>query len=197
MALNAAAHHSAAKVAAGEKNSGLRAQTTFSAGRPSVLTEPEPQREAVTVGHVAAPGPLLEVSSMAGGDSVDGTTLWYLLKHAIEMRKLLEEEERRKKEERNEAKLQAHLHAVLSSYWVQERKEEKRRKKKRKKKKLPKSSLRSSFGRSRRRFWQWHVQGCGIAGFIGLVRCVPFCSWKAQMLCIMAGVNQRDSNVAR
>ena len=43
MVLNAAAHHSAAKVAAGEEYSGLRAQTTVSAGRPGVLTEPEPQ----------------------------------------------------------------------------------------------------------------------------------------------------------
>ena len=44
MALNAAAHHSAVKVAAGEENTGLRAPTTFSAGRPGVMKEPEPQR---------------------------------------------------------------------------------------------------------------------------------------------------------
>ena len=44
MALTAAAHHSAEKVAADVKDAGLRAQTMVSAGqRPGVLTEPEPQ----------------------------------------------------------------------------------------------------------------------------------------------------------
>ena len=52
MALNAAAHHSAEKVAAGEKDSGPRARTTFSAVRPGVLKDPAPQG-AVTVGYVA------------------------------------------------------------------------------------------------------------------------------------------------
>ena len=42
MALTAGAHHSAEKVAAGGTNSGLRAQTTVSAGRLGVLEEPEP-----------------------------------------------------------------------------------------------------------------------------------------------------------
>ena len=42
MALNAAAHHSAEKVAAGETNSSLRAQTTCSAGRPGGPEDPEP-----------------------------------------------------------------------------------------------------------------------------------------------------------
>ena len=41
------------KVAAGEKNSGLQAQTMFNAGRPGVLTEPEPQGSSH--GYVAAP----------------------------------------------------------------------------------------------------------------------------------------------
>ena len=58
---SAAAHHSAEKVAAGEKNSGLRAQTSFSAARPGVLKDPAPQG-AVTVGYVAAPG-----HTVAGG----------------------------------------------------------------------------------------------------------------------------------
>ena len=71
MALNAAAHHSAAKLAAGEEYSGLRAQTTFSAGRPGVLTEPEPQVGAVTVGYVAAPVPLVSSPILAGGDATD------------------------------------------------------------------------------------------------------------------------------
>ena len=49
------------------------------------------------VGHVAAPGPLFEVSSMAGGDSVDGTALRFLVKKALERQK--EEEEKERKEE--------------------------------------------------------------------------------------------------
>ena len=77
MALNAAAHHSTEKVAAGEECSGLRAQTTFSAGRPGVLTELEPQGRAVTVGYVAAPVPLLAVPLLAGaaGEAVYARTL--------------------------------------------------------------------------------------------------------------------------
>ena len=109
MALNAAAHHSAVKVAAGEENTGLRAPTTFSAGRPGVLTEPEPQGGAVTVGYVAAPGPLLEVASMAGGDSVDGTALRFLVHKAIDRQKEKEEEEQAKvkrlKEEKEERRM--------------------------------------------------------------------------------------------
>ena len=66
MELAAALHHS--RDVGPEKNDGLRAQTTASSGeRPGVLEEPEPQGGAVTVGYVAAPGPLLEVASMAGG----------------------------------------------------------------------------------------------------------------------------------
>ena len=80
MALNAAAHHSAEKVAAGEKNSGLRAQTSFSAARPGVLKDPAPQG-AVTVGYVAAPGPLLCTPLLAdtAADTVDARTVKYLL----------------------------------------------------------------------------------------------------------------------
>ena len=64
MALNAATHHSTEKVAAGEKNSGLRAQTSFSAARPGVLKDPAPQG---AVGYVAAPGPLSPLHTVAGG----------------------------------------------------------------------------------------------------------------------------------
>ena len=86
MELAAALHHS--RDAGPEKDDGARAQTTASSGgRPGVLKEPEPQGGAVTVGYVAAPGPLLEVSSMAGGDSVDGTALRFLVKKALERQK--------------------------------------------------------------------------------------------------------------
>ena len=57
------------------------------------------QLEAATVGYVAAPGPLLEVSSMAGGDSVDGTALRFLVKKALERQK--EERRRRRRSTRN------------------------------------------------------------------------------------------------
>ena len=79
-------------------------KTHKAGGRPGVLKEPEPQGEAVTVGYVAAPGPLLEVASMAGGDSVDGTAFRFLVKKALERQK--EEEEQAKvkrlKEEKRE-----------------------------------------------------------------------------------------------
>ena len=70
MELAAALHHSRDVVPA--QHVGQRAQKTAnSAGaRPGVLKNPEPQGGAVTVGYVAAPEPLLVVSSMAGGDAV-------------------------------------------------------------------------------------------------------------------------------
>ena len=129
----------------------------------------EPQGGAVTVGCVAAPVLLLDVSSMAGGDSVDGTTLWCFLKHATDMRMVLEEEERRKQEEKekedeqNDAMVRAQLGATHSSSWYQGKKEEKRRRKKRK---LPKTFARA-----------------------------PLCRRQAQMVGIMAGLGQMDRYV--
>ena len=56
MALAATQHHSAPKSAGPETYEALRGQKTAKAGRrPGVLTEPEPQGGAVTVGYVAAP----------------------------------------------------------------------------------------------------------------------------------------------
>ena len=66
MELAAALHHS--RDAGPETYAGLRAQKTASSGqRPGVLTEPEPQGGAVTVGYVAAPGPLLSTPSRSSG----------------------------------------------------------------------------------------------------------------------------------
>ena len=60
MELAAALHHS--RDVGPWKNDGLRAQTTASSRkRPGVLTEPDPQGGAVTVGYVAAGAPLLVV----------------------------------------------------------------------------------------------------------------------------------------
>ena len=216
MELAAALHHNCEVGLA--QHVGLRAQKTAnSAGaRPGVLKDPEQQGGAATVGCVAAPEPLLEVSSMAGRDSVDGTTLRYLLKHAIEMWKVLEEERRKKEEEEQEkaqkaAKLQAHLHAILSSSWAretlargsQERKEEKRRKKKRKKKKLPKTSSLSSlhgwYGRERQsccashRLRQWHVRCAGFADCDAPRDVFPLVDDWPKMFDTMAGMDQKDS----
>ena len=117
MALTTAVHHSSEKVAADLKDAGLRAQTMVSAGqRPGVLTEPEPQGGAVTVGYVAAPGPLLVVASLAGIDEVDATTVSYLLKVALVKKK----EEERKVQERKERVMRdihrkIHANEALSS----------------------------------------------------------------------------------
>ena len=101
MVLAAAQHHSAPKSAGPVTYDALRGQNTTKAGRrPGVLKDPEPQGGAITVGYVAASGPLLEVSSMAGGDSVDGTDLPFLVKKALERQKEEEEERRKAKEER-------------------------------------------------------------------------------------------------
>ena len=90
MELATALHHSAqpaGPVVAGpreveeqDKNESSRRQKAPPPrAHPGVLKEPEVQGGAVTVGYVAAPLPLLEVSSMAGGDSVDGASLRFLL----------------------------------------------------------------------------------------------------------------------
>ena len=103
MALAENLHHSRQKVEGGEHD-GLRAQKTVRAtgARPGVLTEPEPQG-AVTVRYVAAPGPLLEVASMAGG-----TALRFLVKKALDRQKEEEEQAKvkRQEEEKEERRMQ-------------------------------------------------------------------------------------------
>ena len=93
-ALAEAHHHSAPKVGSctGTTLHGARRPPEQVVSTLGVLKEPEVQLKAATVGYVAAPGPLLEVSSMAGGDSVDGTALWFLVKNATERQKEEEEE---------------------------------------------------------------------------------------------------------
>ena len=168
MVLAAAQHHSAPKSAGPESYVALRGQNTAKAGRrPGVLTEPEPQGGAVTVGYVAAPGPLLVVASLAGGDEVDATTVSYLLKAAL----VKKEEEERKVQERKERVTQE-IHrkvradeAVTDLEWAawkawrgigssssscgQKRKRKKRRKR------LPKSlrATSSSFRNSHSEIW--------------------------------------------
>ena len=75
----------------------LRGQKTASSGtRPEPLVEvSEPQVGAVTVGHVAAPGPLLVVASLAGGDEVDATTVSFLLRENLRRKNYEEDEKER------------------------------------------------------------------------------------------------------
>ena len=91
MELATALHHSAQRVVAPregvehEKNVGPQAQKPPLPGkRPGLPPEPEPQGGAVTDGYVAAQTLLLVVPSMAGGDTIDGTTLRFLLEHCLE-----------------------------------------------------------------------------------------------------------------
>ena len=112
MELAAALHHS--RDGRRETYDGLRAQKTASSGgqRPGVLTEPEPQWEAVTVGHVAAPVPSLAVPLLAGaageaGVVADDTTVSFLLAENLKLQKEVKEERRRKREEaEHEARMQ-------------------------------------------------------------------------------------------
>ena len=97
MELAAALHHSAGPVT----NDAVRSQKTVSSRgvRLGVLQDPAPQ---LAVEHAACPcsgAPLLVVPSLAAAesDSVDGTSLKYLLKLALQKKK--EEEVRKKREE--------------------------------------------------------------------------------------------------
>ena len=104
MALTAATHHSAAKVVAGEMDSGLRAQTTVSAGsRPAALKE-------LLVGGLGAPRcpgsgvPSLALAVLGGGDDgVDASCLAFLVRRAVEDKKEEEEEERKQKVQKEAA----------------------------------------------------------------------------------------------
>ena len=101
MELAVATHHSSPRGGwPGATHDALRGQTKASSGRrPGVLKQPEPP---VVVEHAACPcsgAPLLVVPSLAAAESdgVDGTSLKYLLKLALQKKK--EEEVRKKREE--------------------------------------------------------------------------------------------------
>ena len=106
--------------------------------------------EPVTDGYVAAPAPLLAVPLLASaaGEAVDHSTLQFLLTHAIETKKALEEEEERmKRVHESVARFRAKVLAgePLSAaeheawYGTSSSSAGKRRKKKRRKRKLPKA----------------------------------------------------------
>ena len=134
--------------------------------RPGVLTEPEPQGGAVTVGCVAASVPLLAVPLLAGaaGEAVDARTLSFLLARSLTETKkvvVVEEEERKKREEKEE------LHSLMAVPPERRTDHQVRRitdlllhrgAKRKRKKKLPRTSSNSSSGRARRRLRQWHAR---------------------------------------
>ena len=116
MALSAAVHHSFDKVAAGEKYYAPRGQKTDRAEtRPEPLEEVPVPQGAVTVGCVAAPGPLLSTPLLGDTavETVDARTVKFLLQKTFARKKEEEEEEeeeRRKEvakqqEEKYEAKM--------------------------------------------------------------------------------------------
>ena len=111
MALTAAAHHSAQKVAAGVTNSGLRAQTMVSAGRTGPLEEPQQQVRAATVGYVAAAALLLVQTVLGGGDTLDTAAVQFLLAQTLLVR--LREEEMAAKEEAEKTAIgEANINAI-------------------------------------------------------------------------------------
>ena len=169
MAMAAALHHSAGPREKVEKqqNGAPRGQKTAARARegvehvlyeglraplpgkrPGLPPEPEPRGGAVTVGYVAAPAPPLAVPLLASaaGEAVDHSTLQFLLKHAIETKKALEEEEVEEAVARLRAKVHAGepLSASEHAAWYGTSSSstgKRRKKKKRKRRKLPKAPL--------------------------------------------------------
>ena len=108
MAVTAAAHHSAEKMAASGTNSGLRAQTTVSTWRPDVLEEPEPplvSERAACPRSLGAPSPSLPQLAAAASDAVDDSALRFLTALAFRLRKEEGDEARRQKM-KDEARLE-------------------------------------------------------------------------------------------
>ena len=196
MELAAATHHSFPKGGWPDTtHDALRGQKTASSAgaHPGVLKEPEVPWEAATVGYVAAPGPLLAVPVLAGGDGVDGTALSFLVQRAVEDRKREEEEkERKKKEAQEKADLEL---AKRDPWWAQHlykaSSSSKRKRKKRRKRRTARTS--SLPGRARRRQRQWFACSAGFTG--DYVPRVMFLSGvvRPTMLRIMAGMVQKDS----
>ena len=207
MALAAAQHHSAPKSAGPVTYDALRGQNTAKAGRwRGVLKDPEPQGGTVTVGYVAAPGPLLKVSSMAGGDSVDGTAFRFLVKKVLERQKEQEEEkakdEKRRRvleeEEERMLELNRRVSADLPLTWAETEAWRRwillpprsRKRKKRRKRRTPRTSSRSLRGRARRRQRQWYFYG--YAGYVHFTLC-SFVRDKAAWL--LDGMDQNDRSL--
>ena len=181
-ALAEAHHHSAPKVGAEQHYASWRQKATSAGARPGVLNDPAPQG-AVTVGYVAAPGPLLSTPSLAdtAAEAVDARTVKFLLQKTL-ARKKEEEEERRKEvakqqEEKYEAKMKLlndrvrHDLPLTEVEWAAWRQwmglvpsssARRRKRKKRRNSSWPRSTsatAASSFWCAHRRLRQRHVQG--------------------------------------
>ena len=99
-----------------ETHNAPRGRTTASSGtRPGVLTEPEAQEAAVTVGFVAAAAPLLAQPVLGGVDTLDTAAVQFLLAQSLLERKRKEEEE-----EEREVKEEAEKKAVLAAKKAEE-----------------------------------------------------------------------------
>ena len=227
-ALAAATHHSA------QQNGALRSQKTATRASEEAGSEtyhaprgpktlppgtrpappPEvagPQGAAATAGYVAAPGPLLVVASLAGGDEVDATTVSYLLKAALKLKKYEEEEKERKWLERRQVLLKEFF--ALADVPLQHRSPQqvsrlealaktldddlaahpsqpsRRKRKKRRKRRLPRSSVPRG-GRARRRQRQRRVFGS--PGFDVPRAVFPSLVVRPRILGILAGMDQKD-----
>ena len=163
MALAECTHHAAPRGQKKARAGGVEREENF---EPRLLDPPLPQT-AATVGYVAAAEPLLVVPSLAGGDSVDGTALRFLVKKALERQKEEEKEKARKlKEAQDKADLEL---AKRDPWWAQHLADKKvkelrygnpssassskRKRKKRRKRRTPRIS--SLPGRARRRYRQY------------------------------------------
>ena len=122
-------HHTAlrgpklAKVGEGvehEQHDCLRAQKPPLPGvRLGSLLDPGPQRSDRTVRHSAGEAPLLVVASLAGGDEVDATTVSFLLREHLKLRKKEKEEEERRRK-REEAQHEARMRELDRRVWAGE-----------------------------------------------------------------------------
>ena len=99
-------------------------------------------------------------------------------------------------EERRQGPCQfSRIEKAIFHWFLLKRKGEKRRKrKKRRKRRLPRSPRPLLRGRVRRRQRQWHSRYAGFPGDVS-PRAVFLRSRQAQMRCIMAGLDQKDSYV--
>ena len=155
-------------------------KTPLPGGRPGVQKDPAPQG-AVTVGYVAAPGPLLAVPLLAStaSEAVDNAALSFLLQQSLVEKRVMEAEE-------DGRKRMAELSLLWSVPYERRSAEQKKdrimallsRRKKKRKKKLPKTS--SACGRARRRQRQWHARDAGFSGVVSPRRSVPFGCRQAQ-----------------
>ena len=171
------------------------------ASTPGVLTEPEVQVGAVTVGYVAAPGPLLSTPLLAdtAAGTVDARTVKHLL-HAALKKEEEEKEERKKAKEERRLKVTALLAVPIALRTpVQQRRimalsdevdaealssQSGRRKSERRKKKSPKtSSSRSSGVRTRR-----CEHGCALSPWFGTHVFIAVLQKWPRPLAIMAAV---------